>query len=319
MHGCGHDGHTVILLAAARYLSETKIFDGTVHFVFQPAEEANAKGSGAKAMIDDGLFERFPMDNIFALHNAPGLKAGAVATCEGPIMASMDIFEVTIQGRGTHGAIPHTGVDPVFIGSQLVVSWQSIISRNVNARDCAVVSVTSFQSGSSFNVIPDSVILRGTVRTLSGGTRRLIKERFCQLTTQLVESFDAVVDISYQSAYPTTTNDPQQTQFLCDTAASVVGSDNVISTVNPVMGSEDFSYLLEKKPGCYFFLGNSDVSSDKDSLDKNEKRTDDDLGVGELAVHGACMTHDPNYDFNDNIIPVGASIFVKLVERYLAK
>lgn len=318
MHGCGHDGHTVILLAAARYLSETKNFNGTVHFIFQPAEEANAVGSGAKAMIDDGLFERFPMDCVFALHNGPGLEAGAVATRPGALMASMDIFEVTIEGQGTHGAIPHTGVDPLMIGSQLVVAWQSIVSRNVNAADSAVISATSMQSGDSFNVIPNSVTLRGTVRTLSAEARQVIKERFYMLTEQLVAGFDASVAINYREAYPTTVNDAAQVEFLCDVAASVVGSDKVISTMKPVMGSEDFAYMLEQKPGCYFYLGNSAKTSEADSKRSDAQEAAIDYGLGHLAIHGACMTHDPHYDFNDDIIPAGASIFVRLVERHLA-
>ncbi len=319
MHGCGHDGHTVILLAAARYLSETKNFNGTVNFIFQPAEEANALGSGAKAMIEDGLFERFPMDCVFALHNGPGLEEGAVATRSGALMASMDIFEVTIQGQGTHGAIPHTGIDPLMIGSQLVVAWQSIVSRNVNAADSAVISATSMQTGDSFSVIPDSITLRGTVRTLSPESRLVIKERFCLLTEQLVQSFGASATISYREAYPTTVNDPSQMDFLCDVATSVVGKDKVISTMKPVMGSEDFAYMLEERPGCYFYLGNSAKTSEVDGKRTDAQEAAIDYGLGHLAIHGACMTHEPQYDFNDNIIPVGASIFVGLVERYLAK
>lgn len=319
MHGCGHDGHTVILLAAARYLASTQNFDGTVQFVFQPAEEANAEGSGAKAMIDDGLFDRFPMDSIFGLHNAPGLKVGGLVTRVGPLMASMDLFEVIITGQGTHGAVPHTGIDPLLVVAQLILAWQSIVSRNVNSLDSAVISATSVAAGDSWNVIPDSVVVRGSVRTLSETARQLIRERFYEISENIAGAYGANITIDYRAATPVTANDEEQVKILCKAATEVVGSENILNDVPPTMGSEDFSYYLKEKPGCYFFIGNSSAESEghKGRSDLQEKTID--FGLKHLAIHGACMTHDPNYDFNDEIIPIGASIFVKLVENKLER
>ena len=310
MHGCGHDGHTVMLLAAAQYLAQTKQFDGTVHFIFQPAEEANDQGSGAKAMMEEGLFERFPMDCVFALHNAPGLKSGAVATRTGPIMASMDLFDVTITGHGTHGAFPQSGTDPVVIASAIVTAWQTIVSRNISPQEQAVISATSIHAGDSYNVIPHTAVIQGSIRTLSQTVQAEIKRRFHQITQHIAEGFGATVDIQYHHAYPVTVNDPHYTQFACEVAESVVGADQLINDAPTVMGSEDFAYMLQEKPGCYLWVGNSDGNN----MDKDAE------GVfRHLTIQDPCMVHEPTYDFNDSIIPTGASLLVKLAETYLSK
>ena len=318
MHGCGHDGHTVTLLAAARYLAQSKNFDGTVQLIFQPAEEANKAGSGARSMIEDGLFERFPVDQIFAFHNAPGLKAGVIATRPGPLMASMDLFDVTVTGRGCHGAMPHTGIDPINIAAHLQLAWQSIVSRTVDPVKSAVISPTSITTGESWSVIPDSVNIKGSVRTLSTAVRKHVEDRFWHVTQHVVEGYGGTVDIAYWPNYPVTNNHVEQAAFACKVAASVVGEDRVFGNTEPCMGSEDFGCMLEEVPGCYVFIGNSAPGADAARASFNghsrESLTED---FGDHAVPNACMVHDPNYDFNDKIIPVAASFFVGLVEKSL--
>lgn len=293
MHGCGHDGHTVMLLAAAQYLSRSRNFKGTVQFIFQPAEEANEIGSGAKAMLDDGLLERFPMDSVYALHNAPGIEAGTVIAFPGPFAAAMDLFEVTLTGKGAHGATPDAGTDSLLVGAHLITAWQSIVSRNIAPAERAVVSVTSLQSGDSWNVLPEVVTLRGSIRTLSDETQATVKQRFYQLTQQVAAAFDTHVDIHYDHATPVLLNDEEQTAIVTQVATSVVGADYFQDSL-PItgMGSEDFAYLSQARPSCYFLLG---------------------AGGGE----GGCLVHQPCYDFNDEIIPVGASVFVRLAEHLL--
>ena len=315
MHGCGHDGHTVMLLAAARYLAQSKNFDGTVQFIFQPAEEANGTGSGAKAMIDDGLFERFPVDNVFAMHNAPDLVAGTIATCPGAMMASMDLFEVTITGRGAHGAFPHEGVDPVIIAAQLLTAWQTIISRNVNTLESVVISATSISTGDSWNVIPQTAVIRGSARTLSPEMRQLVHDRFHTLTHNIVEAFAAKVEISYRLCAPVTINDIEQTNLVWDVAASIVGTDQVIKSMPPDMGSEDFSYMLQERPGCYLLMGSANPPEDQES--GKEKTIKAPANFEHSLVKNVCFLHDPKYDFNDDILPLGASVFARLVEHYL--
>ena len=317
MHGCGHDGHTVMLLAAARYLAKHKNFDGTVQFIFQPAEEANGVGSGAKAMIDDGLFNRFAMDNVFAMHNAPGLIAGAIATRPGVISSSMDLFDVTIQGRGTHGAWPHNGNDPLMVAAQLLIAWQTIVSRNVSAEEAAVISATSIVAGDSWNVIPETAVIRGSVRTRSPAVRELIEQRFCQLTQLIAEAFGAKVTIDYRTTYPSCINDKEQTAFACEVAETIFGSDRVLQNMQlEGMGSEDFAYMLQQRPGCYLIIGAEPVPSGEDP--RAGKNIQDIADQEYFEIEGACMLHQPDYDFNDDIIPHGASLFVRLAEKYLS-
>ena len=314
MHGCGHDGHTVMLLAAARYLAKSKNFDGTVQFIFQPAEEANGIGSGAKAMVEDGLFDRFPVDNIFAVHNAPDLIAGVIATRPGVMTASMDLFEVTIFGEGSHGAFPNEGNDPIMIAVQMLMAWQTIISRNVDAQDSAVVSATSINAGDSWNVIPDAVVIRGSIRTLSPKVRALINTRFYEITNNTAKAFGAEVAIKYQSIAPSCVNDKKETAFACDVAESIFGEGRVLRSKPKDMGSEDFSYLLDEVGGCYLIIGGAQVPAGEDPL---SGKNINDLGLDPLRFRNACLLHQPDYDFSDEIIPHGATLFVVLVERYL--
>ena len=315
MHGCGHDGHTVMLLAAARYLAQSKNFDGSVQFIFQPAEEANATGSGAKAMIEDGLFERFPVDTIFAMHNAPDLALGAIATCPGPMTASMDLFDVTIHGKGSHGAQPHTGIDPVMIAAHLISAWQTVISRNVNAQESAVISATAINAGDSWNVIPHSAHIKGCARTLSPEVRQLVQDRFITLTQNIVEAFGAKAEIDYRLTMPVMINDVDQTTFVCDVAESIVGKQNVIRTLPADMGSEDFAFMLQQKPGCYVCIGGADMPPSETPV--NEKGSDTKKILEHFTYRSACLLHEPTYDFNDKLLPIGATLFARLAEHYL--
>jgi len=317
MHSCGHDGHTVMLLAAARYLAASKNFDGAVQFIFQPAEEANGMGSGAQAMIEDGLFDRFPVDNIFAMHNSPGFIAGAIATRPGVMTASMDLFEVTVQGVGGHGAYPHEGNDPLIVAAQLLLAWQTITSRNVSAEESAVVSATSVVTTDSWTVIPETVVIKGSVRTRSPEVREFIEQRFCQLTEHTVKAFGAKVTIDYRTTYPCTVNDAKQTDFACQVAETIFGQERVLwNRELEGMGSEDFSYMLQQRPGCYLAIGSAAPPSGKDpSKDKNIQ----DLADRKyFDIKDACMLHQPDYDFNDEIIPHGATLFARLAEHYLS-
>ena len=291
MHACGHDGHTTVLLAAAEYLAKHQDFDGIVHFIFQPAEEGEA---GAKAMMDDGLFENFPMEAVYALHNWPGLEVGKIAMRSGPAMAAMDIFEAKIIGLGGHAAMPHLVADPILVGSQLVQAWQTIVSRNVKPIDPAVVSVTQFHAGTAFNVIPEEVVLRGTVRCFSPEVRTMIANRMKQIAEGVCEAHRCRLEWWHEQRFPPTVNSETETQIAAAVAQAVVGEDNVNSNVEQVMGSEDFGYMLEAKPGCYAFIGN---------------------GPGE----GGCMLHSPHFDFNDDIIALGASYWVELVNQTLTR
>jgi amidohydrolase len=290
MHGCGHDGHTTMLLAAAEYLAKNRNFDGTVHLIFQPAEEGEA---GAKAMIDDGLFDRFPVDAVYGMHNWPGHQVGKMATRSGAIMAAMDVFEVKIIGRGGHGALPHLAVDPILVAAQLVTQWQGIVSRNVNPIEAAVVSVTQFHAGDAWAVIPNEVVLRGTVRSFRPATRELLQQRMKQLTAGICSGNECDFEWWYDHRFPPTINTAEETKAAGDAAVQLLGDMNFNNDVDPSTGSEDFGYMLEEKPGCYIFIGNG--SSD-----------------------GGCLLHNPNYDFNDEIIPIGASYWVELVEHELA-
>ena len=297
MHACGHDGHTAMLLAGARWLSLHGGFDGVAHFIFQPAEEG---GAGARKMIDEGLFERFPCDAVFGMHNWPGAAVGTFSVTPGPMMASSNEFEITVRGKGAHAALPHNGVDPVLVATHLVQALQSIITRNKKPVEAAVLSVTEIHAGDATNIIPDSAIVRGTVRTFTMETLDLIEQRMKALTEQLPPAFGATGSLHFHRNYPPTINEPAQTAFAVEVMRDLVGADNVNAACEPTMGSEDFAFMLLAKPGCYAFIGNGDGSHREG-------------GHG----MGPCTLHNPSYDFNDELIPLGGSYWVKLVQRFL--
>ena len=297
MHACGHDGHTAMLLAAAKHLAKHRDFDGTVYLVFQPAEEG---GGGAREMMKDGLFERFPMEAIFGMHNWPGMKAGQFALRPGPMMAGSNEFKITLHGKGAHAAMPHLGVDPVPVACQLVQALQTIVTRNKRPIDTAVISVTMLHAGEATNVIPDSCTLEGTVRVFGNEVLDLVEQRMRVLSEQICAAFEMRCEFEFRRNYPPTVNHEAETAFARKALAEVVGAENVLD-YEPTMGSEDFSYFLQEKPGCYFVIGNGDG-------------THRALGHGE----GPCMLHNPNYDFNDELIPIGATAWVRLAERWLA-
>ncbi len=297
MHACGHDGHTAMLLAAAKHLSKHRHFDGTVYLVFQPAEDG---GGGAREMIQDGLFEKFPMAAMFGAHNWPGMPVGMVGLNPGAMMASSNGFKAVIRGKGSHAALPHLGVDPVLIACQMVMAWQTILTRNKKPIDPGVISATMIHTGEAINVVPDSAEIRGTVRTFSIETLDLIETRMREVAHGLAATFGATCDFEFTRVYPPTVNHAAETEFVRRTLAQVVGEANVVP-FEPTMGAEDFSFFLQEKPGCYFTFGNGD-------------------GTHREGGHGLgpCMLHNPSYDFNDELIPVGASCWVKLAEAWLA-
>jgi len=297
MHACGHDGHTAMLLAAAQYLSTHRDFDGTVYLIFQPAEEG---GGGAREMIKDGLFDKFPMQAVFGLHNWPGMALGQLAASPGPVMASSNEFKITIRGKGGHAAMPHLALDPVPVACQLVQAFQSIVSRNVKPIDAAVISVTMIHTGEATNVIPNSCELQGTVRTFSLAVLDLIEQRMREMTEHTCAASGLSADFEFSRNYPPTINSSHEAEFCRQVMASIVGPEHVL-TQEPTMGAEDFSYMLQAKPGCYAFIANGD----------GDHRT---LGHG----GGPCLLHNPSYDFNDALLPLGATYWVRLVERWLA-
>ena len=296
MHGCGHDGHTAMLLNAAHYLAEHRDFDGIVYVIFQPAEEG---GAGARRMIEDGLFSLFPMDAVFGMHNWPSLPFGTFGLTSGPIMASSNRFDIVIRGKGAHAGMPNLGIDPVVAAIQVAQSLQTIITRNRNPLDSAVLSITQIHAGSAYNVIPNEAVLRGTVRTFTLETLDLIERRMREIAQHTATAMDCEAEFAFERLYPPTINHEKEAAFCARVMESIVGPERVQERVQPSMGAEDFAFMLLEVPGCYVWIGNGS-------------------GDHRLAGHGLgpCNLHNGSYDFNDALLPLGATYWVRLVEEW---
>ena len=300
MHGCGHDGHTAMLLNAARYLAEHRDFPGTVYLIFQPAEEGGH--AGAQKMIEDGLFKKFPMDAVFGMHNWPGMAVGEFGVTPGPIMASSNLFEIEIEGKGSHAGMPHLGSDSIVAAVQIAQALQTIISRNRHPLEAAVLSITQIHAGSAMNVLPGIAEIKGTVRTFSIDVLELIESRMQEVVTGIAQAMGCEGRLTFDRRYPPTINEEKQTAICIDTMRSIVGDDRVNPSVVPTMGAEDFAFMLQEVPGCYVWIGNGE-------------------GEHREAGHGMgpCMLHNGSYDFNDELLPLGATYWVRLVQDWFKK